>query len=138
MQSLVCLLSTNDSSLDLSNIVYVESLHRDNLSPEVISDIISLNLSVLIVSTGSHWRRNEAPLLPVGIAWQSMSEIEARAYLRTAIDARFKAFETLPDTLEIIWRTPDVSHWSIPYDNIPLTYNCGASSTDIFNDVFQI
>lgn len=94
---------------------------RDYLSPENIAELAAFD--VVVVSTGSHWRRAESGVR----AGDQAGVVEA-------VRARVDALLQLPERVQLIWRGPDLNHWSGDASDKPWERPCGNSSSDAERD----
>ena len=59
--------------------------------------------------------------------------------LKDEVVARLREFDRLPSDVTVLWRTPDVSHWSVPMSDNKFDRDCAQDSmASIYNDGLQL
>lgn len=104
------------------------------LTPANIHELALGNYDIVVISVGSHWRdaQSGVPLL------DTLSLDQAQSVMQQVVHERLAALDALPQHMQIIWKTPDMPHWSLPMSEQPWHQPCPMNHTEGHTDQLQM
>lgn len=113
--------------------------------PRDIQSLSKESHDIVVVSTGAHWYRAESETCPASApkdCWKRAdlaNHTDLMKRLDDEVVARLTEFDRLPSGVTVLWRTPDVSHWSVPMSENKFDRDCSEDTMEsIHNDELQL
>ena len=98
---------------------------KDYITPLNVYELSKYDL--VVISTGSHWRRSSSGI-----------DVSSKKSVFNAVQERILALSKLNVKTRIIWKGPDVNHWSQDVRYNPWNKPCANRTNAVLNDNLQL